>query len=153
VQAVGLIRPDGTTTTVLNTHLHHPEGPSGQLARLRQVRAILAFRDALPAADATILLGDLNGVPEEPALAELFHHGFRSATREAGLGDIGTFPSGLIAPTIYRGPKTSIDYILVSGAARVADARVDFDRPAPDDPGLYPSDHLGLVADLELSPG
>ena len=30
------------------------------------------------------------------------------------------------------------------------DARLAFDQPAADDPGLYPSDHLGLAADLEV---
>jgi endonuclease/exonuclease/phosphatase family metal-dependent hydrolase len=153
VQALGLRRPDGTTLTIVNTHLHHPDGPPGHAARLRQVRAILAFLEDLPPTDATVLVGDLNGAPDEPALAHLFDAGFRSATREVGLGDPGTFGSGLVAPTIYRGPRFCIDYVLVRGAARVKTARLAFDQPSPDDPGLYPTDHLGLVADLEVSPG
>jgi endonuclease/exonuclease/phosphatase family metal-dependent hydrolase len=153
VQALGVTLPDGTTLTVVNTHLHHPDGPPGHVARLRQARAILAFLDDLPASDASVLVGDLNGTPDEPALAALFAAGFRSAMREVGKGDPGTFPSGLIAPTIYRGPRFCIDYVLMRGAARVVDARLAFDQPSAVDPGLYPSDHLGLVADLELSTG
>ena len=137
----------------MNTHLHHPDGPPGHVARLRQARAITAFLDELPPTDATVLVGDLNGLPDEPAMDWLFAAGFRSATREAGLGDPGTFPSGLIAPTIYRGPRVCIDYVLVRGSVRVKDARLAFDQPSANDPGLYPSDHLGLVADLEISPG
>jgi endonuclease/exonuclease/phosphatase family metal-dependent hydrolase len=151
VQAVGLGLPNGTTLTVANTHLHHADGPPGHTARLRQVRTIVAFLEALPTTDATVLGGDLNGLPDEPSLAYLFAAGFRSATREAGIGDPGTFGSGLVAPTIYRGPRFCIDYILVRGSARVVAAAIVFDQPAPDDPGLYPSDHLGLVADLEIS--
>ena len=151
VQAVGLRLPNGTTLTVANTHLHHPDGPPGYVARLRQARTIVAFLEALPATDATVLGGDLNGLPDEPSLAYLFDAGFRSATREAGIGDPGTFGSGLVAPTIYRGPRFCIDYILVRGSARVVAAAIAFDQPAADDPGLYPSDHLGLVADLEIS--
>ena len=151
VQAVGLRLPNGTTLTVANTHLHHPDGPPGHVARLRQARTIVAFLEALPATDATVLGGDLNGLPDEPSLAYLFDAGFRSATREAGIGDPGTFGSGLVAPTIYRGPRFCIDYILVRGSARVVAAAIAFDQPAADDPGLYPSDHLGLVADLEIS--
>ena len=153
VQAVGLRLPDGASLTVANTHLHHPDGPPGYVARLRQARSILAFLEGLPATDATVLGGDLNGLPDEPSLTRLFDAGFRSATREAGLGDPGTFGSGLVAPTVYRGPRFCIDYILVRGSARVISAAVAFDVPAADDPGLYPSDHLGLVADLNISSG
>jgi endonuclease/exonuclease/phosphatase family metal-dependent hydrolase len=153
VQAIGLRRPNGTTMTVANTHLHHPDGPPGYVARLRQARMILAFLESLPETDATVLAGDLNGLPDEPSLTCLFDAGFRSATREAGMGDPGTFGSGLVAPTIYRGPKACIDYLLVRGFAGVVSAGLAFDQPAADDPGLYPSDHLGLVADLEISSG
>ena len=139
--------------TVANTRLHHPDGPPGFVARSGQARAILAFLAGLPATDATVLGGDLNGLPDEPASTLLFGAGFRSATREAGLGDPGTFPSGLVAPTIYRGPRVCIDYLLLRGTARVVSAGLAFDRPSPDDSGLYPSDHLGLVADLEVSSG
>jgi hypothetical protein len=34
----------------------------------------------------------------------------------------------------------------------VVDCRVILDRPSPDDPTLYPSDHLGLAATLEMAP-
>jgi hypothetical protein len=33
---------------------------------------------------------------------------------------------------------------------QVESCRVAFDRPAEDDPSLYPSDHLGLVARLVI---
>jgi endonuclease/exonuclease/phosphatase family metal-dependent hydrolase len=138
---------------VVNTHLHHPDGPPGHVARLRQARAITAFLSELPPTDATVLVGDLNGLPDEPAMDWLAGVGFRSATREAGIGDPGTFPSGLIAPTIYRGPRVCIDYVLVRGSVSVTSARLAFDEPSPTDPGLYPSDHLGLVVDLAVSPG
>jgi endonuclease/exonuclease/phosphatase family metal-dependent hydrolase len=150
VQALGIRRPDGTTITVANTHLHHPEGDAGRQARHRQANAVLGFLADLPEADVVVLVGDLNAVPGEPALELLFGAGFRSATREAGRGDPETFPSGLVAPTIYRGPGACIDYVLVRGPAVVEDARIAFDRPAPGDPGLFPSDHRGIVVDLAL---
>ena len=43
VQAVGLRLPNGTTLTVANTHLHHPDGPPGYVARLRQARTIVSL--------------------------------------------------------------------------------------------------------------
>ena len=38
----------------------------------------------------------------------------------------------------------------IRGAARVAFARLAFDRPDPEDPTIYPSDHLGIAARLEI---
>ena len=48
------------------------------------------------------------------------------------------------------GDPGCLDYIWVRGAVRVVDCRLAWDRPAVDDPTLYPSDHLGLAAHLEI---
>jgi hypothetical protein len=48
------------------------------------------------------------------------------------------------------GPAGCLDYIWVRGAIRVMGARLVFDRPHPDDPTLYPSDHLGIAAHVEV---
>ena len=48
------------------------------------------------------------------------------------------------------GSPGCLDYIWIRGGIRVRTARLAFDRPAVGDPTLYPSDHLGLVADLEI---
>ena len=62
-----------------------------------------------------------------------------------------TWPSGLVGPAIDTdGPPGCLDYIWVQGAISVDDCRLVFDRPAVGDPGLYPSDHLGLAAHLTV---
>ncbi|MCK9518184.1 MAG: hypothetical protein M0R74_04010 [Dehalococcoidia bacterium] len=43
-----------------------------------------------------------------------------------------------------------LDYILVSDAFEVVSADVAFTNPSPCDPGLFASDHFGLVARLRL---
>ena len=48
------------------------------------------------------------------------------------------------------GDPDCLDYIWVRGAIRVVDCRLVFDRPDPTDPTLYPTDHLGLAAHLEV---
>jgi hypothetical protein len=51
------------------------------------------------------------------------------------------------------GKPGCIDYIWVRDgrrALRILSSRLAFDRPAVGDPGLYPSDHLGLTADIEI---
>ena len=62
-----------------------------------------------------------------------------------------TWPSGLQAPAMDTdGDPDCLDYIWVSGAIRVVSARLVFDRPDPEDPTLYPSDHFGVAARLEI---
>jgi hypothetical protein len=43
-----------------------------------------------------------------------------------------------------------LDDIWLEGAVRATAARLVFDRPAVDDSTLFPSDHVGLVAQLRL---
>jgi endonuclease/exonuclease/phosphatase family metal-dependent hydrolase len=43
-----------------------------------------------------------------------------------------------------------IDYIWISETITIGDSGVCFDKPSPDDPSLWPSDHAGVWADLEL---
>ena len=47
-------------------------------------------------------------------------------------------------------PHGTLDYIFVSPEWRVIDAGLAFDKPAPLNEKMYPSDHLGLYAVLEL---
>jgi len=41
-----------------------------------------------------------------------------------------------------------IDYIWTTGAIETVASGVCFDKPSPDDPSLWPSDHAGVWADL-----
>jgi len=43
-----------------------------------------------------------------------------------------------------------IDYIWISEGVRVAASRVCFDRASATDASLWPSDHAGVLADLEV---
>jgi nocturnin len=140
----------GTTVTVAVTHLHHD--PTDDDARDGQARTLVEWLAGGPQADATIVMGDFNAEPDEPTYARMVAAGFRSAFADAnGREPDITWPSGLQAPAMDTdGPPGCLDYIWVRGAVRVIDARLAFDRPHPDDPTLYPSDHLGLAAHLEI---
>jgi endonuclease/exonuclease/phosphatase family metal-dependent hydrolase len=78
--------------------------------------------------------------------------GFRSAHVEAnGAEPAVTWPSGIQAPGMDAdGEPGCLDYIWVRGPITVESCRLEFDRPAVDDPTLYPSDHLGLSARIRL---
>jgi endonuclease/exonuclease/phosphatase family metal-dependent hydrolase len=132
------------------THLHHL-GPD-EAIRDEQTAALVEWLDAAPDADATILMGDFNADPAEPSPARLRAAGFRSAFEEAnGSEPAVTWPSGLTAPGMDTdGEPECLDYIWLRGTARATSARLVFDRPDPEDATIYPSDHFGIAAQLEI---
>jgi endonuclease/exonuclease/phosphatase family metal-dependent hydrolase len=140
----------GSSVLVVVTHLHHL-GPDAVI-RDEQTTSILEWLDEAPAADATIVMGDFNAPPGEPAPTRLRAAGFRSAYEAAnGSEPAVTWPSGLQAPAMDTdGEPACLDYIWVRGAARVESARLAFERPAAEDPTVYPSDHFGIAARLEI---
>jgi endonuclease/exonuclease/phosphatase family metal-dependent hydrolase len=142
--------PGGAHVACCVTHLHHPPDASG--ARLEQVERLLAWLGDARSGAATIVVGDFNASPDEPAYARMVAAGFRSAFREAnGAEPPVTWPSGLAAPAIDTdGAPACLDYVWLRGEVRVRSATLVFDRPAVDDPGLYPSDHVGIGASVEL---
>jgi endonuclease/exonuclease/phosphatase family metal-dependent hydrolase len=147
----GLVRlPGGATVLVVVTHLHHTV--DGAAVRDAQAAALLEWLGGPPPTDAIVAMGDFNADPREPTYARMVDAGFRSAYLEAnGSEPAVTWPSGLQAPAMDRdGDPDCLDYIWVRGAARVVDARLAWDHPDPTDPTLYPSDHLGISAHLEI---
>ena len=145
---VGL--PAGSTVLVAVTHLHHL--PADVTVRDEQAAALVDWLAGAPATDATIVMGDFNAHPEEPSYARMVAAGFRSAHTEAnGAEPSVTWPSGLQAPAMdMDGGARCLDFIWLRGAVRATDARLVFDRPDPEDPTLYPSDHFGVAAHLEI---
>jgi endonuclease/exonuclease/phosphatase family metal-dependent hydrolase len=142
---------DGVTVVAAVTHLHHVS--ADEAIRDRQVRDLLGWLDAGPQGSALVVVGDFNAEPDEPAARRMAGAGFRSAYAEAHGDDPAvTWPSGLQGPVIDTdGEPGCLDYIWLRGSALVLEARLVFDRPAVGDPGLFPSDHLGLTALLEIS--
>jgi endonuclease/exonuclease/phosphatase family metal-dependent hydrolase len=149
-QRATIALPGGAEVRVVVTHLHHLT--DGAAERDAQASALLGWLAGLPAVSATIVMGDFNANPTEPTYARMRESGFRSAYAEAnGSEPAVTWPSGLQGPAIDTdGDPACLDYIWVSDRVRVIDARLAFDRPDPEDPGTYPSDHLGISAHLEI---
>jgi endonuclease/exonuclease/phosphatase family metal-dependent hydrolase len=132
------------------THLHHV--PADEDAREEQARALVAWLAGRPAPGGTIVVGDFNAEPVEATYRVMIEAGFRSACTEANGGEPAvTWPSGIQAPGMdVDGDPGCLDYIWLSGPLRADACRLAFDRPAVGDPTLYPSDHVGLVARVEV---
>ena len=114
-----------------------------------------------------IVCGDFNGTPDMPSIqtmrddfrsAHVVHHGrepewtcptplpFQDAPwRKAAFHIAGLATSQKLA--LWRG---TLDYIFVNRHIDVHECHIAFDQPATNDPGLFPSDHLGLHARLRI---
>ena len=141
---------DGTPFAFVVTHLHHTV--PDETAREEQARALIRWLASKPAPAVQIVVGDFNAEPVEPAYARMVEAGFRSAFAEAnGAEPAVTWPSGIQAPGMDTdGDPGCLDYIWIRGAIRATAARLVFDRPAVGDATLFPSDHIGISAQLEI---
>lgn len=142
--------PEGARVLVVVTHLHHIV--EGEAERDEQTRQLVAWLAGAPAADVQVVVGDFNAEPVEATYARMRDAGYRSAYAEANGAEADvTWPSGLQAPAMDTdGDPGCLDYIWLRGSVRVTSSRLVFDRPHPEDATLYPSDHLGISAHLEI---
>ena len=140
--------PGGAPLDFVVTHLHHlvPD----ESIRAEQAAALTAWLVSIDG--PLVVVGDFNAEPVEPAYRAMGDAGFRSAHAEAnGAEPSMTWPSGIQAPGMdVDGEPGCLDYIWVRGPITVDSCAVAFDRPAVDDPTLYPSDHFGLRARIHL---
>lgn len=150
VQRALIALPGNVMLWFANTHLHHkPEDPG---VRNAQALAIAEWLESAPAADATIVTGDFNTPPFEPAYGAMVNAGFRSAFLEAnGEEPAVTWPSGIECDTKdTEGDPNCLDYVWMRGDVGCLAARLVFNHHPTEDATLYPSDHFGILATLTL---
>jgi endonuclease/exonuclease/phosphatase family metal-dependent hydrolase len=139
-----LLTPAGRLAT-FSAHI------SGDACMARAVAELVrARRGAAPA----VVLGDFNAVEDaEPIRLLTREAGFVDAFRVANPGAPG-FTAGQDVAAPRPTASRRIDYVfLVPGgtrASRVAGSRVVLRAPRPDGAVLWPSDHYGVLADLEF---
>ncbi|MCH8813657.1 MAG: endonuclease/exonuclease/phosphatase family protein [Chloroflexi bacterium] len=141
-----IFQTDSGRFAFVNTHLHHP--PEAVQERLQQLEYLLAWLDRDERKLPTVIAGDFNSYINEPGVA-MMKSRFRSAFEAVHGGEPEkTWPTPV--NTYDDSPHGTLDYIYVSEEFRILDAGLAFDEPAADDPDLFPSDHLGIYARLEL---
>ena len=143
----------GKKIILVNVHAYFNllrDGP-----RQQHIRQILDFADK-PA----IIGGDFNALPSYKSL-KLIQERFVSAHLQAN----GSEPAKTMPTPLWRGPGIrhsmrrsglrlhgggTVDYIFVEKSLKIAKCRIAFDKPAPNNPLLFASDHFGLVADIVI---
>ena len=119
-------------------------------ARQYQAQQLLNWIRTRDDADFSVICGDFNAAPDQPSIrlmSDAFHPTQTQPTAFTPLQETGGGPTH---PEWERFDRC-IDYIWVSKSIQVRASGLWWDKPAPHDPALWPSDHLGVWADLELS--
>ncbi len=138
--------PSGATLDFVAVHLHHIA--RDQQARHEQVMKIMGWLNDRNPVPYQIIAGDFNETPWGPAIQQV-KQVYRSAFAEAvGHEPLATFPTALTGAADWAG---CLDYIFVSSAVhRVRQAQIICNMPAATDDTLYPSDHVGLLAEIDV---
>ncbi len=137
----------------------HPE-------RDRQVQRLLDWLEQLPDEMPVVAVGDFNGTPETSAIALMRKHFVSAYAAQHGQEPDSTCPTplarrnkGKFLRHIWRNLKVNhtlipwhgtLDYIFINQHLQVADCRLILTKPASGSRTLYPSDHFGIAADLEI---
>ena len=135
---LAVIDVKGVTLRFYNTHLHTTESD-----RRLQTAAIAQAIDAA-APRPMVVAGDFNARPEAKELEPIFFR-LTDAWTKAGARTADN-PDGQTSPSqLTGGPRSRIDYVLVSPSIDVRAARVIVDEKT-----RLASDHYPVVADLRL---
>jgi endonuclease/exonuclease/phosphatase family metal-dependent hydrolase len=118
-------------------------------ARQFQARQLLAWTESRSEAAFAIVCGDFNAAPDQPSVRLMA--GLFTPTQTAPTAFTPSMEPGG-GPTHPEWPRFDrcIDYIWVSPSIKIVASGLCFDKPALDDSALWPSDHVGVWADLEL---
>ena len=118
-------------------------------ARQYQVSELLEWIRMRDDADCSIVCGDFNAAPDQPSI-RLMSSVFRATQNQQTAFTPLREPGG--APTHPEWPRFDrcIDYIWISESIQLRASGLCFNQPAKDDPELWPSDHVGVWADVEI---
>ena len=147
VALVARVLAGPTPVDVYVTHLYASRGDDS--LRLHQAQQLLAWMDSRNAVQR-LVCGDFNATLDQPSaalMASRLRPTQTAATAFTALADADGQISHSGRPRMDR----CIDYIWISERFRVVESRVCFDRPDPRDATLWPSDHAGVWADVELT--
>lgn len=138
---------NGRTVLIANVHLSHLKGED--TLRQNQLKALIARMEQLPSHDVVVLGGDLNLPAGHDVLARLSDFGFVCVKY-----DEDAAPATTLNAVDGTSPTNSvIDHIFIKNAQRDTGrvlARTALNQ-MEEKTGLYPSDHMAVIANLMLT--
>lgn len=129
------------------THLFMSRGDDS--LRLFQVQQLLAWIDSRGDVAGAIVCGDFNASLDAPSAA-LMATRFRPTQLAPTAFTALTDTDGTVSHPYWPRMDRCIDYVWVAGAIDLIASGVCFDKPSLADPTLWPSDHAGVCADLDI---
>jgi endonuclease/exonuclease/phosphatase family metal-dependent hydrolase len=147
VTLVARLEIEGRTMDVYVTHLYPSRREES--GRVSQVRELLAWIKERNDVEYRIVCGDCNAPLEADSMrlmAEAFRPSQIEPTAFTPLRNVDGEPTH---PEWERFDRC-IDFIWISESIRLLAGGRCFDKPSPQDESLWPSDHVGVWADLEL---
>jgi len=157
---------EGKSLLFANGHLYWQPGESNE--RLHQVKLLLEWLDAESGNLPTIVCGDFNSTPDTQSIQRIQERFVSAYAQFNGKEPDYTAPTPLprsklsLLRTLLRyihkirlselslNWRGTLDYIFINERLHVHDCRVVLDRPASDQNRIYPSDHFGLYAELQI---
>lgn len=159
------VEVDSQPLVFCNGHYYWYPGPNPK--RVKQVQLLLDWLGKLPPDMPIVAVGDFNGMPETPAIA-LMRERFTSAyaaihghepeyTCPTPLKKQRSWQRRLVKYLVsswlnrtWRPWRGTLDYVFINQRLRVRHCQLILTSPAPNDRFLYPSDHFGIAAELEI---
>ena len=147
VALVARVLAGTTPIDVYVTHLFMSRGDES--LRVYQVGQLLEWIETRNDAVARIVCGDFNATLDQPSAARMAKHFRPTQTAPTAFTPLADSDGSVSHPTRPRMDRC-IDYIWVSESIKIHASGLCFNQPAKDNPDLWPSDHVGVWADLEL---
>ncbi|HEY7322685.1 MAG TPA: endonuclease/exonuclease/phosphatase family protein [Candidatus Binatia bacterium] len=119
-------------------------------ARQYQAQRLLDWLQTRRDADFSVMCGDFNAAPDQPSM-RLMSGPLRPTQFQPTAFTPLQEPGGKPSHPEWERFDRCIDYIWVTASIEVRASGLCFNQPAPNDPMLWPSDHVGVWADLELA--
>ena len=148
VALVARIVVGGEPVDVYVTHLYRSRGEDA--LRLYQVQQLLAWMESCKDAGARIVCGDFNATLDQPSAALMATRLRPTQTAPTAFTPLADH-DGAVSHPYWPRMDRCIDYIWVSDGVEIVASGVCFDKADPDDAALWPSDHAGVWADLEIT--
>jgi endonuclease/exonuclease/phosphatase family metal-dependent hydrolase len=147
VAQVARFQIDERLLDVYVTHLIAARVPD--YARQYQIAQLLDWIKSREDADFRVVCGDFNATPEQPSI-RLMLQTFQPTQDQPTAFTPLQEPDGKPTHPEWERFDRCIDYIWFSKSVTVKASGLCFNKPAPGNPLLWPSDHVGVWADLEF---
>jgi endonuclease/exonuclease/phosphatase family metal-dependent hydrolase len=118
-------------------------------ARQYQVNKLLEWIRTRDDADCSIVCGDFNAAPDQPSI-RLMSSVYRATQDQPTAFTPLREPGSVPTHPEWRRFDRCIDYIWISESVQLRASGLCFNLRAKNDPELWPSDHVGVWADVEI---